>query len=368
MVSKNHALGVDCTTDVAQREEHTEINLRSGENPSALSEAGSSGMSLIRRSLQNKGLSENTLKVIMASWRESTQKQYAGHLQKWQRFCYRRKIDMFSPTVAEVLEFLTELYQSNCSYSTLNSARSALSTVVILPGNISVGSHPLVARFLRGAFQTRPALPRYTSIWDVKVVLSFLKTLSPASNLTLRDLTLKLKMLIMLVSGQRIQTIQLLSLDNMKVRTSTVEFMMPCKVKQTKPGRHISNVIFKAYAPDRRLCVYNYLKTYLEVTQPLRNQTQLLISFTRPHKAVSRDTISRWLKEVLSKSGIDTKLFTAYSTRAASLSAAKAKDTPMDIILSAGGWSNASTFAKYYNKAIDKPNTDFATNVLHHAN
>lgn len=277
---------------------------------------------------------------------------------------------MFSPAIADVLEFLTELYESDCSYSTLNTARSALSTIVTLPGNISVGNHPLIVRFLRGVFQTRPALPKYTSIWDVKVVLTFLKTLSPASKLTLKDLTLKLTMLLMLVSGQRIQTIQLLNIEHMNVRSSVFEFTITDKVKQTKPGRHLNNLSFKAYAPDKRLCVYNYLKTYLEVTEPLRcpGQTQLLISFTKPHKAVSKDTISRWLKNVLSKSGIDTNRFTAYSTRAASVSAARVKDTPIDTILSAGGWSNASTFSTYYNKRIDNQSSQFADNVLSHGN
>ena len=44
----------------------------------------------------------------MASWRDSTQKQHAGYLQKWQRFCSGRKVDMFSPPVEEVLHFPTE--------------------------------------------------------------------------------------------------------------------------------------------------------------------------------------------------------------------------------------------------------------------
>lgn len=267
----------------------------------------------------------------------------------------------------DVLKFLTELYESNCSYSTLNSVRSALSTIITLPGNISVGNHPLITRFLKGVFQTRPSLPRYTSIWDVGVVLTFLKTLSPASKLILKDLTFKLTMLLMLVSGQRIQTIHSLDIENMITHSSYFQFKIPCKLKQTKPGRHLEDLCFKAYAPDKRLCVYNYLKAYLEATRLLRpqGQTQLLISYTNPYKAVSKDTLSRCLKSVLNSSGINTKVFTAYSTRAASTSAAKAKDTPVDTILAAGGWANASTFSKYYNKAIIHKN-EFADNVLAH--
>lgn len=281
MVSQSHAVGSIYTSVTTSEEEHTETSIQNGENTSPLAETCPSGMAYIRQPLQNKGLSENTLKVIMASWRQSTQKQYKGHLQKWQRFCCRRNIDIFPPSVAEVLDFLTELFESNCSYSTLNTARSVLSTIITLPGNISIGNHPLVTRFLKGAFQTRPTLPKYTSIWDVKVALNYLKTFSPASKLTLKDVTLKLTMLLLLVSSQRIQTVQLLDIEHMKVCTSTVEFIIPCQVKQTRPGRHLKNLNFKAYALDKRLCVCHYLTKYLEVTKPLRTQeqSQLLVSF-----------------------------------------------------------------------------------------
>ena len=46
---------------------------------------------------------------------------------------------------------------------------------------------------------------------------------------------------------------------------------------------------------------------------------KLFLSYDRPHKPVSRDTISRWTKETLRRCGIDTKVFTAHSTRSASV-------------------------------------------------
>ena len=72
-----------------------------------------------------------------------------------------------------MLHFLTELFEDNCGYSALNTTRSALSTFIVLPGNISVGNHPLVTRFMKGVFQSRPTFPKYTEIWDVKVVFLF---------------------------------------------------------------------------------------------------------------------------------------------------------------------------------------------------
>lgn len=99
------------------------------------------------------------------------------------------------------------------------------------------------------------------------------------------------------------------------------------------------------------------MKEYIQKTNPLRTgEKQLFLSFVRPHKAVSRDTISRWTKEVLKLSGIDITTFTAHSTRAATASKANAKDVPLDVILSTIGWASAQTFSKFYNKPVAKEN------------
>ena len=68
----------------------------------------------------------------------------------------------------------------------------------------------------------------------------------------------------------------------------------------------------------------------------------------KPHKEVSKATISRWIKCLLSEAGIDTDIFSAHSTRAASSSAAKASHVPINDILKTAGWSSERTFAKHY--------------------
>ena len=55
---------------------------------------------------------------------------------------------------------------------------------------------------MKGIFQEKPPRPKYTEIWDVSSVLSYLQSLSAVDRLSLRELTLKLLVLILLVSGQ----------------------------------------------------------------------------------------------------------------------------------------------------------------------
>ena len=106
------------------------------------------------------------------------------------------------------------------------------------------------------------------------------------------------------------------------------------------------------------------LKEYLTRTQSLRgSESQLFISYTRPFRRVSRETISCWVKFVLTDSRIDMLRFKPHSTRAASTSAASNASASLDDILHTAGWSSESTFAKFYNKPIVKENI-FADKVL----
>ena len=47
----------------------------------------------------------------------------------------------------------------------------------------------------------------------------------------------------------------------------------------------------------------------------------------------SKDTMSRWLKQVMSAAGLDTSIFKPHSTRSAATSAAKVADVPLDDIM-----------------------------------
>lgn len=72
--------------------------------------------------------------------------------------------------------------------------------------------------------------------------------------------------------------------------------------------------------------------------------------------------MSRWLKSVLSKAGIDCTQFQGHSTRAASTSKAKSSGVPIDVIMGKAGWSTKSTFARFYDKQVI--NSDSCDKIL----
>lgn len=186
----------------------------------------------------------------------------------------------------------------------------------------------------------------------------------PTSDLSLKQLTQKLLMLVALISAQRLQTLQLLDINNLHVTQGKAIFMLPNKLKQSRPGSRPVQVVLTAYYEDETLDVYNLLERYIQITSPLRgSETQLFISYVPPHKPVSRDTLSRWIKEILGNSGIDVSQYGAHSTRAAAVSAAVSKNLPVEEILHTAGWSSERTFAEFYKKPILDKKT-FAEAVL----
>ena len=69
-------------------------------------------------------------------------------------------MDPISSNVTEGINFLAELYDDGLSYSSISTARSALSTLMQLQDGENFGSNTLVSRFMKGVFIQRPALPR----------------------------------------------------------------------------------------------------------------------------------------------------------------------------------------------------------------
>lgn len=333
---------------------------------STLPKVNPSNVQPLRQPLEGKGLSADAISLIMSSWRTSTQKQYAPYLRKWQQHCRARQIDRLSCTVENGINFLTELFQGGIGYSAINTARSALSSAIIFPSGQQFGSHfPLVVRFMKGVFEQRPSLPRYTNTWDIEVVLRYLSTLGKPQDISLKILTHKLAMLIAILSGQRRQTLHAFEIDSMQLTSDSCTFINTSLLKTSRPGKHLAPIKFVKYAPDVNLCVVSHVAEYLKRTEPLRaQQSNLFISYQRPYKTVSADTISRWLKNILSEAGIDISKFGAHSTRSAPTSAAKSVNVPIDVIMNTAGWSQESSFAKFYHMPVENQG-NFGNTLLH---
>ena len=79
----------------------------------------------------------------------------------------------------------------------------------------SLTQNYFVCKFMTAVFNQRPALPRTNVTWDTSVVLDLLKKWAPVKSLDLKRLSQKLTMLLLLLAGQRGQTIHMFDVRNM---------------------------------------------------------------------------------------------------------------------------------------------------------
>ena len=153
---------------------------------------------------------------------------------------------------------------------------------------------------------------------------------------------------------QKSQTIHSIKRSNINFISNTLVYIPIMHViKQTRPGNHLKPLEFKPYK-DKKLCVISHLTEYLERTKLLvPNEEKLVVSFIKPHKAVPKDTISKWCKSVLKMSNIDTSKYSTHSSRSAATSKALTKGIPMKTIIDSAGWKNERIFATMYNREIE---------------
>lgn len=301
---------------------------------------------------------------MLSSLSENTYKQYDCAIRKWIHYCNLHKYDYTAVSVPIVIHFLTEIFDSGARYGTINSYKSALS---LLFGNNTLNDDR-VKRFMKGVFRLRPTRPRYDFTWNPSAVLDFLAQKWPNEDLSLETLSKKTLTLLALVTAHRMQTFNLIKLNNITVTDTEILIKIPDLIKTSNPNLLQPLLKLPFFHERPEICPGRCLQEYLNKTQNLRPNTcnSLFISYRKPHNKISTQRMSHWISDILVKSGIDTTVFKAHSTRHASTSTANRLGVSIDLIRKTAGWSNTSlTFARYYNKDVaDHNNSHFARTIL----
>ena len=304
-----------------------------------------SGVAYWLQSSSSAGISRG---VAIAQLRSINRKTLCSYQQSWRGFgnwCGERQIYYGEITVNVICEYLLFLFNSHSpsgrvyTSGSLNKIRSALS--FFLQFDIpKLGSEMPVVRLFNYFYKSRPVFPRYMVTWDVGLVLKFLASWHPKESLSMKQLTLKTVALVALTSSDRAQTLHALRVDNAHVSAEGLVFVIPSILKHSRRGSPASKVICVEWdAPE--LNVADYVLFYMDKTLKFRLQAwnnrkedikQLFLSH-RTGRPVATASISRWLREVLSLSGVDISTFGPHSTRGASVSEATRRGaTPSQIL------------------------------------
>ena len=312
------------------------------------------GLENFRKNLANEGVSERAAGLITNARRQGSLANYESSWGKWSGWRSKQQIDPFKCSINFVLDFLAELYDLDYKYSSINCHRSAISAYHDPIENVPVGQHPRVSSLMTGIFNQRPPQPRYSFVWDVEQVFSYLHNLPDNEQLSDRLLTLKLTMLLALASACRCSEIQNLDIRYMTRSATSYTFQFTKVSKSWKKGKPPPSLKFFQLESNRKLCVVSAIDIYLKRSLQWRagSKHQLLLSTIQPHNEVAKSTISGWVKAVLENSGIDINIFKAHSSRSASTSKAKCEGCSLKDILKRGQWSGKTTWQKHYHKSV----------------
>ena len=322
------------------------------------------GIPLLRKYLQPLGIDKITLeRIVDSTWRPGTVKLYSHYIKKWQLYCHLRDIDPLQPEVAQVLRFLRNLDDDGLGFGAINTARSALSLILPRDNGQTMGKNQVVCWLLKSVYERKPPKPKYDRFWDVKQVFNMLEDWPDNEFLSLKDLGFKVALLILLITGHRGQTVLALNVDKMELSKDEVTFDLQKLLKSNRVGDPLSTVTLKSFREKKKLCVVRAIRMYVNKTKKIRTSNQLLLSFIRPNKPISRDTLARWTVTMLAKAGINTKKYASHSTRGAVASKARTLGVSVKTILQCAGWKTSISFAKHYNKKVETSDT-MATRLL----
>lgn len=312
----------------------------------------------MRQAFLKREIPPDSADLMISSLAKSSVKIYESGLKKWWMFCHTKNIDPFSGTVNNILAFLQFEFDKGASRGTLNSYRSAVALIV----KEEIGQDRYMKRFFKALSNVRPSKPRYNRTWDPKIVLDYLSALPDNPELTLEQLSMKLATLLALVTAHRMQTLCLISIDNIRILDARIEIPIPERIKTSGHNKDQPYLRIPFFVEKEKICAARSLKEYLKRTKDVRKSVkQLFISFKKPYRAVTAQTLGRWIKSILKISGVDTSVFTAYSTRHASTSMAKEKGVNIDLIKKTAGWTiESKTFARFYDLPIEVDKDQFA--------
>jgi len=311
------------------------------------------GSSYLEALASNEGLSDQSRHIINCSWRPATKDKYEASITKWAQYCSMQGICHTTPQIEHIISFLTELFVSGKSYRTILGYRSAINAVAKVAYYPDICQHPLMQRFVRGVYNIRPPIPRFSRIWDVNTVFTYIKQMGDNDTMPMVQLSMKVATLLMLLTGKRCNSIDSFDVNYMDLTGDYCIFYPTYLLKHHRPGQTMKAIKYRAFHDDTVVCpVQAIADYYVRRSEYSTKSTKFFVSTKPPHDGAKKDTIANWVKRLLVAAGVDTRVYKTHSCRSAATSKALDLGLPLQTVLAAGDWSSQTTFFRHYRKEI----------------
>jgi len=147
-------------------------------------------------------------------------------------------------------------------------------------------------------------------VWHPAAVIARLSSIYPYDSVPLKIITRKLVFLLVLGTGHQVQTLCSIKMSQISLKEKLI-IRISDRIKTSKLGRYQPFFCFSCFYNHENLCIVRLTEQYINITRDLHPSTYeaLFISLTKPHKAITSQTMNRWIKQGLEECGVDTTVF-----------------------------------------------------------
>ena len=212
-----------CSSTTQRDKQHTTNTSGNEEDPPCQPQVKASSGSMLQRHHRAKEFSEKATN-ISAAWRKNTKSKYEGAIKRYVSFCHEREADPYNSNDTIVIEFLTQEFERGMSSSAINGM------ITVIKKINSHASTELIRTFKKGPFNLCLPVTKYHKIWDPDVLLSYLESMDTSRPI---QLSMKTAILIMVLSGHRVNTLEYLKITNMYISETECTFVFSSVVKHS---------------------------------------------------------------------------------------------------------------------------------------
>ncbi|XP_029975786.1 uncharacterized protein LOC115408980 [Salarias fasciatus] len=340
-------------------------------------QAGSVDLACEWFNLRTVGLPLNVIETIQSARAPSTRTLYGRKWSVFEKWCSDSHQVPFQCSVTGILSFLQDMVDKGRAFSTIKVYLAAISACHIGFEGKTVGQHPLICRFMRGARRKLPVCRSLAPSWDLPLVLNALSDspFEPLEQVDLKFVALKTALLLCLASAKRVGEIQALSVHkactkfssgNARVTLQPNPAFMPKVLGSCSP---IDLLSFNPppFSSDEQkrlhmLCPVRALRVYIDRTKSCRKSDQLFVSWAKSRlgRPVSKQRLSHWIVWAIAlaynaKGLQPPEGLRAHSTRGLTTSWALFRGVSVEEICAAASWASSHTFARFYRLDVTAP-------------
>ena len=329
--------------------------------------AQASCLASLQRFTRAAGFSSAVAEQASLARRPSSCAVYQVRWSVYRSWCHDNGHSVSRPTLAKVADFLYWLrFTRGLSVSSLRGYRSVLSAVLRfhLP---SLSSDPVIRDLLRSFQLSSAERVLRPPAWDLSKVLTYLVSpaFEPLAQASFRSLTLKTLFLLALATAKRVGELQAFSsIVTFVGADACLSYIPQFVAKSESLTRSIPrSFLVKSLADfaagldtDLLLCPVRALRLYLLRARSLSpGRHRLFVSPRRPSRAMSKNAVSFFLREVISAAEAARPRvgsLRAHEVRSVSTSVAFHRNWSVTSVLESATWASSSVFSSFYLRDI----------------